>query len=102
MASLTNWKQHIEAWRASGLSRTAYCRQHGLRPATFSARLREHRASQAMQPLSAPAALVPVRIQPAGPPVAEPLVLRTASGHRLEVPASAAPGWLAELLRCLG
>jgi hypothetical protein len=102
MASLTNWKQHIEAWQASGLSRAAYCRQHGLRPATFSARLREHRASQPMRPLPAPAALVPVRIQPAGPAVAEPLVLRTAAGHRLELPASAAPRWVAELLRCLG
>ena len=103
MASLTNWKQHIEAWQAGGLSRAAYCRRrHGLSPATFSARLREHRASQPMRPLSAPAALVPVRIQPAGPPVAEPLALRTASGHCLELPPLAEPRWVAELLRCLG
>jgi hypothetical protein len=35
-------------------------------------------------------------------PAADPLVLRMASGHRLELPASAEPRWLAELLRCLG
>jgi hypothetical protein len=97
MASQTNWKQHIEAWQASGLSRTAYCRQHGLRPATFTARLREHRS---LQPLSASAALVPVRIGPAK--ASEPLVLKTASGHCLELPLAAGPGWVAELLRCLG
>jgi hypothetical protein len=46
--------------------------------------------------------LVPVKIEPAQPPAAGPLVLRTASGYRLELPASAEPRWVAELLRCLG
>jgi hypothetical protein len=100
MASRINWKQHIEDWQASGLSQAAYCRLHGLNTATFSARLRAHRASAS--PLPVPPTLVPVKIEPAKPTAAEPLVLRTASGHRLELPASAAPGWVAELLRCLG
>ena len=100
MALSTHWKQHIEAWQASGLSQAAYCRQHGVSPGTFSARLREHRAL----PERAAPALIPVRLEPAKPetPPAGPLVLRTASGHRLELPASAEPRWLAELLRCLG
>ena len=100
MASRTNWRQHIEDWQASGLSQSAYCRLHRLSPATFSAKIRAHRASP-------PAGLVPVRVGPAdGPAIAaaadRPLVLRTASGHRLELPASAEPRWVAELLRCLG
>jgi len=97
MALSTHWKQHIEAWQASGLSQAAYCRRHGLSPATFSARLREHRAL----PEPAAPALIPVRVGPSAPP-AGPLVLRLASGHQLELPASAEPRWLAELLRCLG
>ena len=26
------WSQHIDAWRSSGLSQAAYCREHQLRP----------------------------------------------------------------------
>ncbi len=100
MASRINWNHHIEAWQASGLSQAAYCRPHGLGISSFSARLPEHRSSTPPPP--APPALVPVKIVPAGPPAAESLVLRTASGHRLGLPASAEPRWVAELLRCLG
>ncbi len=108
MVSRTNWKQHIEAWQASGLSQAAYCRLHRLSAATFSAHVRTQKAAL-MPPLPAPAALVPVRVGLAASPVppssgsaAGSLVLRTASGHCLELPATAAPGWVAELLRCLG
>ena len=102
MASLTNWKQHIEAWQVGGLSQAAYCRLHRLSPATFSAKVRAHRASPPTAPLPVASGLVPVKIEPAKPAAAAPLVLWTASGHRLEVPASAEPRWVAELLRCLG
>ena len=100
MSSRINWNHHIEAWQASGLSQAAYCRLHGLGISSFSARLSEHRASAPPPPT--PPALVPVKIEPAKPVAADPLVLRTASGHRLEMPASAEPRWVAELLRCLG
>jgi hypothetical protein len=108
MAARINWKHHIEAWQAGGLSQAAYCRLHRLSPATFSAKVRAHRASPSVP--SPASGLVPVRVGLAGSPaslpagtlVGDPLVLRTASGHRLELPASAEPGWVAELLRCLG
>jgi transposase-like protein len=29
------WSLHVEAWRQSGLTRTEYCRRHGLRKVTF-------------------------------------------------------------------
>jgi transposase-like protein len=29
------WSLHVEAWRRSGLSRTEYCRRHGLKKKTF-------------------------------------------------------------------
>jgi hypothetical protein len=97
MALSAHWKQHIEAWQASGLTQAAYCRRHELNPGTFSARLRAYRASSAPE---APG-LIPIRLEPAVVP-SEPLVLRLASGHRLELPATSEPRWLAELLRCLG
>ena len=31
-----SWKQHLNAWRASGLSQNAYCREHTLKPHQFS------------------------------------------------------------------
>ncbi len=31
-----SWAEHLDAWRASGLSQNAYCRQHGLRPNRLS------------------------------------------------------------------
>jgi len=110
MAARTDWNHHIEAWQASGLSQAAYCRLHGLGVSSFSARLSEHRASPPPAPSPA-SGLVPVRVGPADSPAIaataeapadKPLVLRTASGHRLELPASAEPRWVAELLRCLG
>jgi hypothetical protein len=30
-----SWLQHVRAWRASGLSRAAYCERHSLGPRTF-------------------------------------------------------------------
>ena len=102
MASRTNWNQHIEAWQGSGLTQAAYCRLHRLSPATFSAKVRGRSASAPTPPLPVSPGLVPVKVEPAKPVAGEPLVLRTASGHRLELPASVPPGWVAELLRCLG
>lgn len=97
MALSAHWKHHIEAWQTSGLTQAAYCRQPGLNWGTFSARLREYRAT----PAPAASGLIPIRLEPVVAP-SDPLVLRLASGHRLELPASSEPRWLAELLRCLG
>ena len=95
MATAHEWQQQIQAWQASGLTAAMYCRQHGLNPNTFNAWRRRYRAA----PASAPGRL-PIQVTPAAP--ASVLVLRLAAGHTLELPASAAPGWVAELLRCLG
>jgi transposase-like protein len=95
MATAHDWQQQIQAWQASGLTQAAYCRQHGLNPNTFNGWRRRYRAAPA------PATgLVPVQVAPAAP--ASALVLRLAAGHALELPADTGPGWVAELLRCLG
>jgi hypothetical protein len=97
VALSARWKNHIERWRSSGLSQAAYCRQQGLNANTFAGHLRDVRLHE-----SAPSpALIPVEIQPA-PVASAGMVLHHASGHRLELPATVSPRWLAELLQCLG
>lgn len=45
----TWWSVHIEAWRLSGLTRSAYCSEHQLKPRQFSAWLREIGDADALQ-----------------------------------------------------
>lgn len=46
---------HITAWRRSGLTQSAYCRQHKLRPSTFASWLAKQQENAAW-----PVELVPV------------------------------------------
>ena len=94
----TDWGMHIEAWHGSGLSQAAYCRRHGLSAAYFSQRLRAHRAAS----VAGGQALIPVRVEPAGPATGSLVWHPAGHGQRLEIPASVSPRWLAELLQCLG
>jgi transposase-like protein len=98
MGTATDRLQHIKAWQTSGLTQAAYCRHHGLNPTTFSGWRRRYRAV----PEGAIPGLLPIQLTLTTTGPTGPLVLRLASGHALELPADAAPGWLAELLRCLG
>jgi hypothetical protein len=34
-AGRPSWLEHVHAWRASGVSRAAYCEHHGLNPRAF-------------------------------------------------------------------
>ena len=100
MALSARWKNHIEAWQASGLSQAEYCRQHGLNTNTFSGRLSHHRSQEKLRQPE----LIPVQVQPV--PVAQdaaagPVVLWHQQ-CRLEFPAAVSPRWLGELLQCLG
>jgi hypothetical protein len=97
MALPEKWIGHIEAWQASGLAQADYCRQQHLNPKTFGARLCEYRRGRPVLPQSP--SLIPVRVQV---PASEPLVLRHAGGHWLELPQGISAAWLAELWQCLG
>jgi len=98
MALSEHWLTHITAWQSSGLSQAAYCRQHQLPAATFSARLCEFRA-QTKSSLPEPPAFLPIQVQP--PALPQGGIILHHKGHRLELPASVSAPWLAELLRCL-
>ncbi|MDD1650197.1 MAG: IS66 family insertion sequence element accessory protein TnpB [Methylococcaceae bacterium] len=97
MATATEQQDHIQAWQTSGLTQAAYCRQHGLNPTTFSGWWRQVRA----RPVTGTPELLPIQVAAAGPALPDRLVLRLAAGHQLELPVAVAPGWVAELLRCL-
>jgi hypothetical protein len=97
MALSKKWIGHIESWQASGLPQAYFCRQQQSNPKTFGARLCEYRRGQAVSRPSP--ALIPVQVQV---PASEPLALRHAGGHWLELPPGVSAAWLAELWRCLG
>jgi hypothetical protein len=88
---------HIEAWRSSGLSQAAYCRQNGINLTTFTNWLSHDKKQPQLQ-----TNLVPVRIESAQPSSSNPLIFRSGRGYILELPASQPAQWVAELIRCLG
>lgn len=88
------WQQHIEAWQSSGLSQVGYCRQQGLNPKTFSARLSDYRN----QPQKLETVLIPVHLDASAPTA---VAVQLPQGHRVALSASVPADWVAELFRCL-
>jgi hypothetical protein len=97
MATLHDGRQHLQAWQISGLSQAAYYRQFGLNPKTFSGWRRRYSAT----PTRPRSELLPIQVAPPVAGQTQAVALRLTSGHQLELPASTAPAWLAELIRCL-
>ena len=98
----TQWHQHVETWRESGLSQAAYCRQRSLNPKTFSTWTRRVRR-ELFVAKDAPLHVIPVQVAPSVSTATAQasVVLRFAHGAQLELSTAAPPCWLAELLRCL-
>jgi transposase-like protein len=93
-----HWSKQIAAWRASGLSRSAYCRREGIKPGTFDYWRAQLAASSQSKPAktSAPTLVEAKRIEM---PVPQPIKLKSERGWELSVPASVEPEWLLVLLR---
>ncbi len=101
MAITNYWRCHIEAWQNSGLSQTAYCRQHQLNSRSFTARLSEYRRETGEEK----PVLIPVTVTEASGelnPEPKTIVLHCLQGHRLELPETISAQWLSVLLRGLG
>lgn len=90
-------QNHIETWRTSDLSQTAYCRKHGINTKTFGNWLRIYRSSHKN---TRPATLIPVTIK-SDVTSTDSLKLHCSGGQTLELPANVSPQWLGELLKCL-
>lgn len=102
------WKKHIDEWRASGLTRGAYCQREGLKPTTFDywcPRIAPNRAEvAAVKPpvVGERVTLVPVKvIEPPVDHAREITVLKSPSGWEVQLPAQADPNWLIKVLRQL-
>ena len=96
------WRQHVEAWRESGLSQADYCRQQGLNSKIFSTWTRRVRHELSMDK-DAPLQVIPVQVAPSVPTATAQasVVLRFPHGAQLELSTAVSPRWLAELLQCL-
>lgn len=81
------WHGHVQAWRASGLSQRAYCRQHDINPHRLSYWSR--RPTQPEPGLT----LIPLDVRPA----ASPMTL-VGADWRLEFNQTPPAEWLAQLL----
>jgi hypothetical protein len=89
------WFEHIQGWRASGLSQSAYCALHGLKIASLGYWISRDKAARV------PLTLVPVSVAASAVRAGEGLVLHSPSGWSLSVPTNAPADWLGELLRRL-
>ena len=88
------WQQHVDVWRASGLTQKQYSKRHGLNAMTlakWSSVLQRRLRAKPGQ------ALVPVRVVGEQVPASAIEVQRGAL--RLLVPVGTDPHWVAALLR---
>jgi len=102
----SQWRKHLAAWQASGLSQAGYCRQVGLAPADFSwwkhelARRDGRRAAdRTRQGMKAGPQFVPLQLT-AGQSNGECEVL-LCNGRRLRIGNGADPRWAGALAAAL-
>lgn len=90
-----DWAEHIAAWRASKLSRAAYCREHDLKVHVFLYRINRQQSDRA-EPLT----LVPVSTNTA-PLSRGDLTLHSPQGWSLSMSSDVSAAWLGQLLGTL-
>ena len=73
------WQQHIKDWKASGLSQTAWCKQHDLKPEQLSYWYRKFEPITVKpQTKTSPSAFIPVAVEAKTPTT--PLALTLPNG----------------------
>lgn len=87
------WERHTVAIEASGLTRAAYCRRHGLNYGTMYGWQRRLRGGEG----TALQALVPVVVAPSAQSAAL-VEIRVGPQVTVSVPTSVDPSWLGRLL----
>jgi transposase-like protein len=91
------WRAHVTAAESSGISKAAYCRQHGL---DYKALLRWVGRLRNRGDAAAPTqSLVPVAIREAAPADRATITLRIGPDIALSMPAYTDAVWLGTLLR---
>ena len=100
-------RRHVDAWRASDLTREEYCSRNGIVLSTFVRWIRDYAHLVDPAPkLHATVSLLPVKVQPSVPvtPASSPtpLELRSPSGFVWTFGSSMDPAWVAEMVRRIG
>ena len=102
-------RRHVDAWRASDLSREEYCSRNGIVRSTFVRWIRDYAHLVDPAPkLHATVSLLPVKVQPSDPVAPAPsssspsLELRSPPGFVWTFGSSMGPGWVAEMVRRIG
>ena len=73
------WQQHIKDWKASGLSQTAWCKQHDLKPEQLSYWYRKFEPRTAeLKAKPSSGTFIPVAVE--AKPVVSPLALTLPNG----------------------
>lgn len=90
-----DWAKHIAAWRASNLSRAAYCREHDLKVHVLLYRIHRQQSDRAEL-----LTLVPVSTNTAPLPRGD-LTLRSPQGWSLSMSSDVPAAWLGQLLGAL-
>lgn len=98
-ANRARWEGHVSAWSKSGLTQSAYCREHGLLSGTFSAWVGRVKRSAAGLPT--PLTMVPVVVQRHvdHAKFTSPVSLQHHSGWQLQLSADVAASWLGNVLK---
>jgi hypothetical protein len=93
------WFGRVTDWQASGLSQSAYAKLHHLKAGQLCDWVARKKAEDAPKPKQA---LIPVQIQtPVSQATQACLLLKTAQGHSLTLPAGMPSAWVADLLKHL-
>ena len=87
------WQSQVRQWQRSGLSKQAYCREHGLKAASLYRWCARLRAGETTQP-----GFVPVRLPSVGAN-GYALELMLVNGGVLRIGAGADPLWVSQLVR---
>jgi hypothetical protein len=96
------WKSHIEAWKASGLKQSRYCRRHGLKLHQFVYWRKKYAPARTTAPVSLVRVALPgPAFHGPVPPPARPLRLIVGAGRRIEVDRDFDPVALTQLIQTL-
>lgn len=91
------WFRHVEQWRASGLTRSAYCQQHGLTVHAFGYWIVRHRTQATAE--NTALTLIPAKASTdRGGQLQSELILHCPNGSKLHLPTTTPAAWLGTLL----
>jgi transposase len=103
-ANRARWLEHVNEWSKSGLTQSAYCRQHGLRADFFSGWIERKASVGRSGAVASAATMVPLVLEAehASDETSKAgIVLRHKNGRQLHLASDTPAVWLGSLLKQL-